>query len=175
MKRRAPAGRVRKRITLLSTAVAAVGLAFYCAAVPAIAQEQSPKKEQSEAAPQTSGKGASGELTNESCIECHNPDILKMSREDLAENVEVADKPLPPGAKPIYIFGELNLAIHEKKYVSGVHADTKCIECHKDVKNIPHQQRLKTVDCKQCHAESVKAVEESAHGIESRPKEKVPG
>ncbi len=49
------------------------------------------------------------------------PDILKMSKEELAEQVAVEDKPMSPTAKPPFIFGELNLAIQEKKYAEGVH------------------------------------------------------
>ena len=33
-------------------------------------------------------------------MDCHNPDMLKMSKEELAEQVTVDDKPMPSKAKP---------------------------------------------------------------------------
>ncbi len=102
-------------------------------------------------------KAKAEELTNDSCIDCHNPDILKKSKEDLADDVVVAEKPVPAAPKPPFVFGELNLAIKEKKYAEGVHADTTCVTCHADVKEIPHNQRLKGVDCKECHDDSVES------------------
>lgn len=110
------------------------------------------------------------ELTNLECMDCHNPDMLKMSKEELAEQVTVDDKPMPPRAKPPFISGELNLAIKEKKYAEGVHADTTCVACHKDVVEVPHNQRLKSVDCKECHEEFVDNVQASAHSEKVGPK-----
>ncbi|MBM3298849.1 MAG: hypothetical protein FJY85_02710, partial [Deltaproteobacteria bacterium] len=77
-----------------------------------------------------SSKKDKKELDNQSCIDCHGPDILKQSPEELHENVVIKDKPAPPRVKPRYVFGELNLAIDEKKYGDGVHAGTTCVECH---------------------------------------------
>ncbi|MEW6349788.1 MAG: cytochrome b/b6 domain-containing protein [Thermodesulfobacteriota bacterium] len=110
------------------------------------------------------GESNAEEMTNESCIECHNADILKLSKDELAEQVDVGDKPAPPKVAKPYVFGDLNLAIDPKKYSGGVHADTKCVECHTDVKEIPHAQRLKPVDCKACHEEHIDNVMASAHG-----------
>ena len=58
----------------------------------------------------------------------------------------------------------MNLAIKEKRYAEGVHADTTCVTCHADVKEIPHKQRLKSVDCKECHDDSVETIAAGAHG-----------
>jgi thiosulfate reductase cytochrome b subunit len=131
---------------------------------------QEPKKEEPAAKPAAAAKKAPEELTNQQCMDCHNPDILKLSKEDLAEQVAVEDKPVPPRPKPLYITGELNLAIKEKAYADGVHADTTCVTCHKDVTELPHAQRLKIVDCKECHEDSVDTVKASAHGEKAGPK-----
>ncbi|HMK33893.1 MAG TPA: cytochrome b/b6 domain-containing protein [Desulfomonilaceae bacterium] len=179
-----------KWTTLLGVVATALALAFQCAVMPCIAQQQSQpaesqvkqpesgsaqKSEQSEAekpaaekqeeaAPQKAEKGKTEELPNSSCMDCHNPDILKLSKDDLAEQVTVDEKPVPPRAKPRYVVGELNLSLKEKEFAAGVHAETSCVTCHKDVTEVPHKQRLKTVDCKECHEDYVENVKASAHG-----------
>jgi len=110
------------------------------------------------------------ELTNQACMECHNPDILKMSREDRLDQVVVEGEPLPPRPKLPYVFGEMNLDIRAKQYSEGMHADTTCVSCHKDVSEVPHQQRVKKVDCKECHEESVESAEAGVHGKKLSPK-----
>ncbi|MFH0959378.1 MAG: cytochrome c3 family protein, partial [Pseudomonadota bacterium] len=110
------------------------------------------------------------EVDNATCLGCHNADILKLSKEELADQVNVADKPVPPRAKPPYVFGELNLSIDEKKYGESVHKDLTCISCHKDIPEIPHNQRLALVDCKECHEDSVESIQASAHGKKAGPK-----
>jgi len=122
------------------------------------------------AAAEEKPKAEKEELTNQSCYDCHNPDILKLSKEDRADQVVVSDKPLPPRARPPYVFGELGLSLDEKKYAKGMHADTTCITCHNEVKELPHAQRLKNVDCKECHDEYVDNIKASAHGDKAGPK-----
>jgi len=129
-----------------------------------------PKKEEQAEKPAAAEKKAPEELTNQQCMDCHNPDILKMSKEDLADQVVAEDKPVAPRPKPLYVFGELNLAIKEKQYTDGVHADTTCVTCHKDVTELPHPQRLKLVDCKECHDDAVDSINASAHGEKAGPK-----
>ena len=110
------------------------------------------------------------ELTNQQCMECHNADILKMSRQDRLDQVVVEGEPLPPRPKPPYIFGKMSLDIQAKRYAEGVHADNTCVSCHTDVSEAPHQQRVKKVNCKECHEESVESVEAGAHGKKLSPK-----
>ncbi len=110
------------------------------------------------------------ELTNQACMECHNPDILKMSREDRLDQVVVEGEPLPPRPKLPYIVGDMNLAIRARQYAEGVHADTTCVSCHKDISEVPHQQRVKNVNCKECHEESVESAEAGVHGKKLSPK-----
>ncbi|MGA8833134.1 MAG: cytochrome b/b6 domain-containing protein [Desulfomonilaceae bacterium] len=104
------------------------------------------------------------EVDNQTCLGCHNPDILNMSKEDLADQVNVGDKPVPPRVKPPYIFGELNLSIDEKKFGDSIHKDLMCVNCHKDIPDVPHNQRLAPVDCKECHEDAVDSMQASAHG-----------
>ncbi len=133
------------------------------AATPATpAPEQAAAPEKSE---ESSKKAQPAEeLTNSACMECHNQDILKMSQEDRLDQVVVEGEPLPPEPKPAYVFGEMNLAIKAKQYAEGIHSDTTCVSCHKDISELPHQQRVKKVACNECHEESVESAEAGTHG-----------
>jgi predicted CXXCH cytochrome family protein len=111
------------------------------------------------------------ELTNQSCIECHNPDILKLSKEERAEQVVVEEGAKPAvRPRPKFIMGKLDLSIDEKAYSEGAHVDTTCVTCHKGIEELPHKMPLSRVDCKECHDESVGAVDASAHGLKAGPK-----
>lgn len=125
---------------------------------------------------ETGKKAIPEELTNEQCMECHNSSILKLSKSELEEQVVIEDKPIPPNPRAPFIFGELNLAVKSKRYNEGVHADTACVECHKDITDTPHQQRVKRVVCAECHQESVTSAEAGAHRTKVEPgKPPIPG
>jgi predicted CXXCH cytochrome family protein len=128
-----------------------------------------PKPEANESQGEASSS-KSEELSTQSCLECHNPDILKLSKEELAEQVVAGGEAMPPRRKAVFRTGEMNLSIKDKAYAAGVHADTTCVTCHKDVVELPHQQRLKVVDCKECHEESVDTMKAGAHGDKAGPK-----
>ncbi|MGB6063408.1 MAG: cytochrome b/b6 domain-containing protein [Desulfomonilaceae bacterium] len=140
------------------------------AAAPTQKPEVKPQPAPKEAAPAQAEEAKSEELTNETCFGCHNPDILTMSKEDLADQVVVEKKPLPARPKPPFIFGKLSLSINQKKYADGVHADNTCVSCHTDVKEVPHNERLKGVDCKECHEDAVESIAVGAHGKSAGPK-----
>jgi predicted CXXCH cytochrome family protein len=113
---------------------------------------------------------AAEELDNKSCIECHNPDMLKRAPDELAEMVEVEGEPKPPRPKQPYTFGTLSLSIDEKAYGEGIHKEITCVNCHKDVTSSPHKQRLAKVDCMECHDDAVSSIKASAHGEKAGPK-----
>lgn len=131
---------------------------------------QTTPTEPAQPAPEKTAKPAQEELANQTCLDCHNKDLLKASKEELAEQVVVDDQPLPPRPKPRFITGDLSLSIDYKKYTAGVHADTTCVTCHKDVDDLPHKQRLKAVNCNECHEESETTVRASSHGDKAGPK-----
>ncbi|AFM25817.1 cytochrome b/b6 domain-containing protein [Desulfomonile tiedjei] len=171
---------MKKWTVLAAVIVAATVLVFQYSIVPTIAQEQgttgqpstttpSPATKTDEPAAQKKAEKPA-EITNQECIDCHNPDILKMSKEELADQVVVDDKAAPPRSKRPFVTGELNLSINDKKYAEGVHADTTCVTCHSDITEVPHKQRLKAVDCKECHDEAVEQIEASAHKDKPGPK-----
>lgn len=123
---------------------------------PEAAEEDKDAEEEQEVEPEA--------LENQSCLDCHNPDILEMSVEDRLDNVEVEGEPQPPRKKPRYSLEKFSLSIEEEKYAAGTHADTMCVECHTDIEALPHKQRLEAVDCASCHEESVELIKASAHG-----------
>lgn len=137
-------------------------------AKPAVEPPKTDKEKPAAEENETESEEASGDLDNSSCMDCHNADILEMSKEELLENVEVGDKPAPPRKKPPFLFGDLSLAIDMKKYEAGVHAETTCVECHQGIEEIPHKQRLEQVNCAECHEDAVEAVKASAHGDKSK-------
>ncbi len=163
---------------LLVFLVVALGflLVFQYTNVPTLAQEKesappqgAPAQPQVKPAPepkkgQAQEKSEKGAIANDDCIACHNPDILKMSKEEQLENVVVKGDPAPPRKKPPHVFGELNLAMAQDKYSKGVHSGTTCVECHSDIKELNHLQRLKPVNCAECHGESVESIDASVHG-----------
>lgn len=132
------------------------------------AAEEPKKPAEPEEAEESEDSEEEEELTNQSCFDCHNPDILEMSVEDRLDNVEVEDKPLPARKKPAFLFGQLNLSVDEEKYKEGVHADITCVECHADIEELPHKQRLELVDCASCHEEFVEDIKVSAHGEKAK-------
>ncbi|MFC1835269.1 cytochrome b/b6 domain-containing protein [Thermodesulfobacteriota bacterium] len=125
------------------------------------------KESEEEGADEEKGEGVS----NAECMECHNSDILEQSKEDLADQVEVGDEPKPAKKKPPFVFGELNLSIDPKKYEESVHGETTCVECHQDVSEVPHLQRLKVVDCAECHDDAVESINAGVHGTKAGPKD----
>ncbi len=133
------------------------------------APEAAPKAEKKDSEAETP-EASSEELSNQSCLECHNADILQLSKDELLEQVVVEGKAKPALPRPRFVAGKLTLAINEKDYANGVHADTTCVTCHKSVEELPHKMPLKKVDCKECHEESVDTIQASAHGEKAGPK-----
>ncbi len=123
---------------------------------------QEPAKNIVEPCERSSSEADSEEQANESCLGYHAPETLKMYRQQLHEQVILLEKSGSQSAKPVFIVGELNLAIDEKKYSEGVYGSTSCLDCHQDVRG--HKQGLKSEDCKECHEEPAKTIRTSAHG-----------
>jgi len=100
---------------------------------------------------------------NDACLECHgSSDILEMSGEERIEMV------IPAPEKEEVYKGELTLYVDYEKFRSTVHRDLSCIDCHNDIEDIPHTQRLGMVDCAQCHEEIVGQYDKSKHATVSQ-------
>ena len=85
---------------------------------------------------------------NELCLGCHSDKSLT--------------KKLPSGE-------EVSLFIDDKEFSGSVHKKIKCIDCHADlqgVKDFPHKEYLKKVECKGCHEKEYNNYAQSAHGAD---------
>lgn len=59
-----------------------------------------------------------------------------------------------------------SLFIDQKEFKNSVHKDLSCTDCHDDITNLPHQEKLKTVSCQICHEDIFKIYAKSIHGKE---------
>ena len=61
-----------------------------------------------------------------------------------------------------------SLYLNGDTFRRSVHGDLECIDCHQDITELPHDERLERVDCGFCHEDAVAEVSRSAHGSELR-------
>ena len=59
---------------------------------------------------------------------------------------------------------KISLYVDSDKFSKSVHKNLKCIDCHSDIKELPHQENLKPVDCGKCHETEKNKFDESIHG-----------
>ena len=79
------------------------------------------------------------ELENNTCLSCHT-NITSPTQENS-----------PP-------------MINKEALESSIHQDLDCIYCHSDIKKVPHKEKLKKVDCSQCHYDVSEEFAKSIHG-----------
>jgi hypothetical protein len=100
------------------------------------------------------------ELQNRRCLNCHGQSrIAQMSPEERASMVgaknAAAQSSVPTTRPTLYIATPKLL---------GVHTDLRCIDCHKDISDLPHPQKLKPADCNTtCHSKPMESYAGSAH------------
>jgi len=101
---------------------------------------------------------ARGALENSDCFACHG-------EKDLVRT-NAATKQVQ------------SLYLDAKHYTASVHGSNLCVSCHSDIKELPHPEKLKKVDCGQCHSQKKTApptgpspapvasiYEQSVHGL----------
>ena len=54
--------------------------------------------------------------------------------------------------------------IHEEKFTGSIHAKLLCTACHTEIKELPHEEKLKPVSCAQCHRIETDIYLKSDHG-----------
>jgi formate dehydrogenase gamma subunit len=59
---------------------------------------------------------------------------------------------------------EKSLFIDLFVYRGSIHGDFDCRDCHENIKDIPHEERLARVDCSICHDDVFEEYERSVHG-----------
>jgi cytochrome b subunit of formate dehydrogenase len=83
-------------------------------------------------------------IPNSECLDCHTDPSLTRS-------VEGKEVPFP--------------AFDTNRFARSVHGDLACVECHKAIKETPHDTKLPKVSCADCHEEPAKQYAESIHGV----------
>lgn len=81
-------------------------------------------------------------FTNADCLACHNDP--SMTKDENGKQV--------------------SLAVDEKKYGASIHGQMfNCVDCHTDIKDVPHSTTPSKPSCAQCHAEQQKKYEAGFH------------
>lgn len=82
-------------------------------------------------------------IKNSDCMECHNDTSLTKTSDS---------------GKEILLFVDL------LKFQSSVHGEFSCIDCHADIKELPHDENVKKGDCAACHEDIAIEYGASFHG-----------
>ncbi|MGC9451893.1 MAG: rhodanese-like domain-containing protein [Oceanipulchritudo sp.] len=85
---------------------------------------------------------AQDELSNESCLDCHND----------------------PGWTEVIGGKEVSLHVDPESFAQSVHGDWSCTDCHADIEEVPHAPDLAPVSCGDCHPEIDEEYKQSIHG-----------
>jgi cytochrome b subunit of formate dehydrogenase len=85
---------------------------------------------------------AQDELSNTGCFDCHNDPGWTMSRDGR----------------------EIQLHVDPEAFAASVHGEWSCVDCHADIQEIPHAERLEPVSCADCHSDIQKEYQFSIHG-----------
>ena len=87
-------------------------------------------------------KPAAPALTNADCLACHSDASLTTERDGK----------------------QVSLQVKEEPYKASIHGMMfQCVDCHKDVKEVPHGTGLAKPQCATCHADQQKVYESSYH------------
>lgn len=85
-----------------------------------------------------------GQLKTSDCMECHgDKDLTKVKNDSI----------------------EISLFIDLDKFGNSVHGGFECVDCHRDINEIPHEENLRHPDCNQCHDEVAAQYFQSLHGM----------
>jgi cytochrome b subunit of formate dehydrogenase len=57
-----------------------------------------------------------------------------------------------------------SLYVDKDLFAKSVHGEAGCTLCHSDIKELPHPEKLKPVNCAECHDAEAKLYAESLHG-----------
>lgn len=87
--------------------------------------------------------GRAAAIENTDCFECHAD--KKLTKKDA-------------GGKAISLF------VDQKAYAASVHGTNACVSCHADIRELPHEEKLKPVGCRSCHPGPTDRYLKSDHG-----------
>jgi formate dehydrogenase gamma subunit len=95
----------------------------------------------------------SQEIKNSDCLSCHNDSGLSKEKNG--------------GGKTSIEFGggkeQLTLFVKEEDLKKTPHEGFNCIDCHKDIKEVPHKEILEPVKCGDCHDDVIASLKKSIH------------
>lgn len=94
--------------------------------------------------PSAPARGA--QLKREDCLACHSDTSLTNTR---------------PDGRVVSLF------VSGPIYDRSAHAGLNCVDCHKDIADIPHAERLQKVSCAECHQDMQAQYAKSIHGVAS--------
>ncbi len=110
-----------------------------------------------------SSKMALSAIGNDECLECHGTrDILQMSEEERLDMV------VPTPTKKEVRKGKISLFVDYDRFRSSVHRNLRCVDCHTEIKEIPHPQRMGLPNCAKCHKGVMEQYTNSKHAKVSK-------
>jgi predicted CXXCH cytochrome family protein len=56
-----------------------------------------------------------------------------------------------------------SIAVDGKVFGESIHGSFKCNDCHADIKQYPHPDKIAKVECKKCHADQASSLADSVH------------
>jgi len=107
---------------------------------------------------------AAGDISKE-CFSCH--DDAGMAKE---KNSTGTLANLYGGGKE-----ELTLYVKADDFKGTPHEGFACTDCHGDIKELPHNEKVERVNCGQCHDDAVADLGSSVHGANGKHPDMVPG
>jgi formate dehydrogenase gamma subunit len=57
-----------------------------------------------------------------------------------------------------------SVSVDSTLFANSVHGSLQCIDCHADIRALPHPEKLKRVDCGSCHGDEASAFQSGIHG-----------
>ncbi|MBW2308852.1 MAG: cytochrome c3 family protein [Deltaproteobacteria bacterium] len=102
-------------------------------------------------------------VDNEECLSCHNPEILKWSKEERESSVEPAPEGTIEKKKYENRRADLTLSFDLEGFKKSAHQDMACTDCHADIEETPHLSILEPVDCATCHEETGEEIKDDYH------------
>jgi cytochrome b subunit of formate dehydrogenase len=108
---------------------------------------------------------AYSEDISKECFTCHNDEGMAKEK-----NSGGSLSDLLAGGKE-----ELTLFVKNDDLKGTPHEGFSCADCHSDIKELPHNEKLSKVNCAQCHDDAESALKKGVHSKDGKNKEMVPG
>ncbi len=82
-------------------------------------------------------------VPNSECMDCHEAELKAPKK----------------GAEPVWV------GVRPEVFAKSVHGKLNCIDCHADIKEVPHEDKLAPAQCASCHDQAVTQYATSIHGM----------